>query len=112
MMDQEVHYGGALSGDITGDYTILRGKRVITLDPDANGYAAILPDATTLDKGGPHFFIINESATYNLLVKDDGGNLLDTMTTKEMAICALVDNSTSNGLWIVHLKPLRGEESA
>lgn len=69
------------------------------------GNDAKLPPANGLKAGrlgGPTFAVINLGSSFNL--KDDGGAVLKVVAANKAVICCLVDNSTADGTWHVHLQ--------
>lgn len=63
--------------------------------PPANGSKAGRP-------GGPTFMIINKGNTFDL--RDDGGTILKLVAANKAVLVCLVDNSTADGTWHVHLQ--------
>jgi hypothetical protein len=70
----------------------------------ANSYVT-LPSATTMStKGTPVFVIENLSPiSANLDIKNNGGTIIGSIPVAYTAFITLVDNSTSNGTWVINI---------
>lgn len=108
---QELFFGGSRHVTMTGDIVLVpQDKRVQVFAPDG-AHNISLPDATTLRKGGPQFYLLNASATHNLLIRDDGGTILavgEGLFLRDACVVLLSDNSTSNGIWHFKFFTLNG----
>ena len=93
--------GGATETELSGNSSMHKGsKRVQAFWPNsATSRDIMLPKATQLRTGGPHFFICNEGLG-NVVVKDYGGNIIVTLTIGDAVQLWLLDNTTNNGIWI------------
>lgn len=60
----------------------------------------VLPDATTVFQTGFSFFIVNQSSG-TLDIKDNGGNLIQTLPASCFAFVTATDISSANGAWDV-----------
>lgn len=84
------------------------GSSDVTLSAASAGYQSIsmtalgkhvkLPDSTTLNKGGPRYFIANDGA-YPFGIRDNSGVLLSAIEAGGRAEIYLKDNSTAAGTW-------------
>jgi hypothetical protein len=104
-------YGDSIAlGAIAADYQATWGTRVIDAGPTTAGKSVILPPAngattavTTYDKrviraGGPMFLVLN-SGTQNLAVKDFGGTTLTTLVPGAAVRIWKVTGVTTAGVW-------------
>lgn len=95
-------YGGAkLRPNLDGTFELpARVARVWVIEPTANRDVE-LPDATRLQTGWSLYLIVNVgSAGRDLTIKDNSGSTtIATVTPGNCVELALVDNSTSGGLW-------------
>lgn len=64
----------------------------------ANGLSVVLPDATTLTKGAAIFQICN-FGSYDFNVQSADGSVLASVSIGTCSLIALLDNSTSAGVW-------------
>lgn len=94
--------GGADQGALTGDVSIARGEgRFRAFDPDTAGHVVNLPDPSTLELGGPHFVIGNDSATNSLTVFDPiAAATVATVAAVSVAECHVRKNSAGNNEWV------------
>lgn len=65
----------------------------------SNAHTIKLPDATTMPKGSG-FAIVNGTASNNIIVIDNGNNVLETIGPGLSIECAVDNNSTANGIRI------------
>lgn len=107
----EAFYGGAYDFDIAVDTFIfpIMG-RVQVINATASGKKVKLPDATTLKKGGPIFYIYNDGANSFEVTDNAGGSLSPAinLATNEVGTVCLVDNSTAAGEWKVIVESSSG----
>lgn len=71
------------------------------------GFDVVLPPANggkVGRLGGPTFMVINLSTSSTFDLKDDGGTILKSVAANKAVLVCLVDNSTANGIWHVHLQ--------
>jgi uncharacterized protein (TIGR02217 family) len=70
-VEGEYHYGGSLNTTMEED-TSLSGlsQRLQVFDPQTNNLKLLLPDEDNLALGGPWFFIVNESGSNAILIRD------------------------------------------
>jgi hypothetical protein len=111
-----VDYTGSRSGDVVAtpgvDYNITNPcPAVVVLAPTTSGLKFILPivisaGATNLLNLGDSLTILNESADNYAYLTDNGGTTLATLTPLTQTVVTLVDNSTTNGSWLVLTSPL------
>lgn len=59
----------------------------------------ILPDATTLSKGGPVFVIVNSGYNVINIKNSSSGYVIYTLGQGQSALLFLTDNSTADGIW-------------
>ena len=64
----------------------------------ATGYSVVLPDATTLTIG--QRYLIENTSTQSINIKDGGGNLLFVLGQSSEAILTLQLNPNADGTWI------------
>lgn len=62
----------------------------------------VLPDATELNNGW-EIVVYNADGTDTLTLKNDGGSAIQTITAGKAYKITLQDNSTSNGVWYIHI---------
>lgn len=90
-------FGGATFRSISATLNLKAYKRVWTISATA-GQSVVLPDATTLRTGGPHFYVINiGSNSFDL--EDNDNTVLETVAANELVLVALAVNSTAAGIW-------------
>ena len=91
--------------DVTPTVTLVPGsERVHTLFPvAATNRDIVLPDATKL-KNGHIYFMFNVSGSNTMDIRDAGSNLLVGLAPNNRAMVLLLDNSTTNGTWIIQTK--------
>jgi len=101
MISQSIFMGGGTHKALwVGNYNLVIGSaRVQRVTPGAGSGAIYLPAATKLRIGGPQFYICNSSATFSVVVKDNGGNTIVTLATKKSCIFMVVNNDDDDGLW-------------
>jgi len=87
---------------LSDNITLVKGSKRVQIISSAGGATRdiTLPDATTLEEGAPLFYIGNKDETYDITVKDNGGNTIATLSVTDVVILCLVDNSTANGTWV------------
>lgn len=78
----EFFFGGARPNQaITANITMNTGEgRSWSLDPQSAGLKAILPDPTDLPAGGVYFFLSNTSGSNSLILEDNLGTTIATLT--------------------------------
>jgi hypothetical protein len=98
--------GGYYESGTTFSIVFGRGK-TIRLNATAAA-TATLPDATKIPDwslGGPIWSITNASASFDIAIKDDGGNTIATLTANptgseyDSVNVYLESNATANGIW-------------
>lgn len=100
VVTQAAFLGGSHNESFASNITLkVSNGRVQVLNPTAGSLEAALPDATTVTAGGPVFYIIN-SSTNSLDLTDDGGTTLETLAQNDMVIASLLDDTTSDGVWV------------
>jgi len=61
----EYFYGGSSQLILSGDTTLsVTNGRVISYDPSSNGHIVTLQPPTDLSNGGPYFYIVNQSPSF------------------------------------------------
>ncbi|MCR9254702.1 MAG: hypothetical protein NXI16_01230 [Alphaproteobacteria bacterium] len=92
--------GGATETTTGTDQTLTSAStRVQSITPTAD-LTVNLPDATTLNEGGPSFVIAHKGIGNTITVRDNGGGLIAALTTGEILTLFLRDNSTAAGGWL------------
>lgn len=88
-----------LTSSLNGNHDIEHDHSAIhVVEGTATGYSVTLPDATTLFDGR-RFEVINNSSE-NVLLKDNGGNVLATLIQDDAITATLESNATVNGSWL------------
>jgi hypothetical protein len=82
----------------TTNTTLTSTKTLLQITPTKYGITVTLPDATTMDEGGPAHCIDNKSC-YEIRVKNNSGTLLGFIYGKTTSSVFLNDNATSDGVW-------------
>jgi hypothetical protein len=86
---------------LSNAYQLNASSRFIYLDPNSQNTYYRLPDATTLETGGPLYHIKNISPWTNTYLVDYSGTTYAMFKTgNEATVVLLLDNSTSAGVWI------------
>lgn len=76
----DIYYGGADNKTFSADISLSASDaRVQSMNPQSAGLGAKLPPLADMPFGGPTFYLINESVTNTLIIKDSTGATLDTM---------------------------------
>lgn len=96
----EFFYGGSYNvGSMSADISIsLANGRVVVVDPQSSGLSITLPAATNLPDGGPYFYIVNDSATYAVDIRDSAGSFLFSVPTGSFAVLVLVGTTWYEGV--------------
>ena len=92
-------FSGATTVSSAVDITLTSAStqtQIVTMT--ASGKSVILPNATTLTKGGVIYNIIN-SSSFDFYVKTSSGLILDNVPSGQSAILFLATNSTADGTW-------------
>lgn len=96
----QVVAGGA-DATITTTATLTQSSsRVQPVNMAALGQSVILPDATTLVRGGPIFVVPNKGVN-EFGIRDSTGALIGAVAALGDAECYLEDNSTPAGVWSI-----------
>ena len=91
--------GGATETSTGSSVTLTSAsKRVQAITPSAS-ISLFLPDARTLEEGGPTFVIPHAGTANTIAVRDNAGSLLSLVTTGQVVAAYLRDNSTAAGSW-------------
>ncbi|HZM01045.1 MAG TPA: DUF2460 domain-containing protein [Planctomycetota bacterium] len=84
-VDEDYMPGGGKKVTFSSDVSVAHvDGRVIVLDPAGAGLTVTIPDATTLDSGGPHFIFVNDGSDDVDL--DDGGGVVGTVAAGSYAL--------------------------
>lgn len=103
----EDFFGGGYHESGTAFSIVFGRGKTIRLDATAAAIAT-LPDATKIPNwalGGPIWSITNASSSFDITIKDDGGNTLATLTANptgseyDSVNVYLESNTTSDGIW-------------
>lgn len=86
-----------MAGDLTLTSASARGQ---TVTPDQAGRSIILPDTTTLNKGGP-VFVLENVGSYPVLLKKNGALVLGWLLPNTMVQLFVENNSSAAGTWRV-----------
>lgn len=99
----------ALTSQVYGNSTVTSGTTNITLTSastrvqnvsfTAADKSVTLPDATTMQLGGPHFTIYN-AGPYSFDIKTNGGYSIAYSNPGDTYELSLISQSTANGLWV------------
>lgn len=88
-------------GALTGNVTLTEFDHAWqTMDPNGSDRDVTLPDATTLEIGW-QLRLHNNGSANNLLLKANGGTLLETVEFDSVAEATLIDNGIAAGVWHV-----------
>jgi hypothetical protein len=87
----------------TTDTTLTSTPTLLQITPAVVGVRVTLPDATTMDVGGPAHIIDNQGE-YAVRVEDYGGALVGYVDAHKHCIISLLSNSTSAGAWALSEK--------
>lgn len=100
---EEFYYGGArVVNPMTTDVTLaLNDGRAISLTPDSGGLRAILPSPASVQRGGPHFIVKNESETESLEIHYPNGTSLRTLEPGDGVFVNVVPNSSDVNVWMI-----------
>lgn len=99
-VSEQTFYGDAKFESISALFEVYPSKRVWTISATA-GQLVRLPDARTLEGGGPYFYIINIGANTFTIRDNTNVILLNPLGTSEAAVIALADNTTRAGEWFI-----------
>jgi hypothetical protein len=100
-------FSGATENAITSSSLTLTSASTqfqkVQISSLANSYVT-LPSATTMGTEGTPVFVIenNSPISAGLDIKNNGGTIIGTIPIANTAFITLVDNSTSNGTWVVN----------
>ena len=98
-------YGGSKATSFSsGNILLLKSsKRFQLFDPQPGGVKKVLlPDARTLELGGPRFCIANIHTTaVDFSLRTAGDVLISTMFNETAAVLSLADNTTLDGIWLL-----------
>ena len=97
-------YGGATAlGTLSADATLtLGGGRVVTFASDSNTRKIKLPATTSLSLGGPYFYLINTSGSYEADVyTNDGSTQIGSVAANSEKTVVLGKNSGGTTTWFL-----------
>ena len=108
MATQEQVRGGVRNENITGNSAVdPRVAKFWTINPDADNYKIVLPDARDL-KPGFHMTVVNTSAFFFKLVNHASVVSQQQVDSLKVAKVFLADNSTEDGAWVFIVRDLVG----
>lgn len=101
----DFYYGGATDfGAISASISIsLLNGRVINVEPQTSGLEIFLPDVTVAEnvpKGGPHFWIKNDSGAETMSIRTACDIVVSTLAVNEMQVIILGADVAGDGMWI------------
>lgn len=100
MWTPAIWYGGAKGVTLSADYEIKdRRVRVWSVAPSADNWKVKLPDARLLTLGSNVFVVVNEHATRVVLVVNNAGVTVATLTGHQAAKCSLEAQASAAGTW-------------
>lgn len=121
MIDKNTFYGANRAQTIPATSSFLEGAKYSTATPTnlnigiariwtinvGAGNDVVLPPANGSFQncgrlGGPSFLIVNVGSV-SFSLKDDGGNVLETIATDKAVLVCLAANVTANGNWLRHI---------
>lgn len=101
MITQDTYYGRSQAISQGSDITLGFGYRLNILTLTAVGLSVTVPDARKLKKGRP-CIVISKQGGNAFAVKDNtGGVLVASLTTTQVLMMSLIDNSTQAGTWLL-----------
>lgn len=99
---EEMNFGGCGEDGISGDISIGFGEgRVRVIRPASAGLACRLPNPGLVNPltGGSFFYVINDSPTHALLLKDHLGTTLATIAVGECVECLISHDGSNVAYW-------------
>lgn len=94
-------YGGSLTLDpLTSNYTLsLLDGRVIVVNPNAAGRKLILPNPANVPLGGPHFYVVNLSATDSVSIEYPLSTPVVTLAASGTRTLHVAKNGSGTPTW-------------
>jgi hypothetical protein len=104
---QAQFWRGGVKTTLGANKTLFRAHpRFWSITASTSGIEITLPDADTLLPGYPVFVIANDGSVNDFDVLDGDGNLVVTVETGKVSFLALIENTSTAGLWYSNTSPL------
>lgn len=99
-ISDEFFFGGSSEITLAADITITElNGRVLILDPTASGLKVKLPPTALLPLGGPYFYMRNINGTNSVIIAEEDGTTVFTLSTNSGAVVILGLDGSAVKTW-------------